>query len=357
MRVLGSPALASTLRPERRRECVGACQPPLHREVGGQILQSRPAVGHAAPATCPPKMPNTQRNVAFQRTRAPGLLPSQGSVPASSPCPRPSPAELLGSCGLRRHAGLQSPPCQLGRGSAASKRNGARRSRGAAATHSAVGDVRDSRKQAVVLKQFLRQLVRDERTAPNQAASSTGGSSPALFQARVLPRCTRMFACLRRASRTMWNWFAVCSGWHEMWSYAPTPSTLSTVVRGSRSVAARTNRCNVSAPAFVLSIAERILERGARSLELVSVLLCECARNHPPEGVAHHQSSHAARVWRRAGMIAAGTCPETSLWAWVNSCAQSSSSSSTRRCSPVHPGSRSGSLPCFAGIGDEPIPA
>ena len=146
MRVLGSLALASTLRPERRRECLRACQPPLHQEVGGQVLQGRPAVGHAAPATCPPKMPNRQRNAAFQRTRAPGLLAEGGvglaarSVPASSPCPRPPPAELLGSCGLRCHAGQQSPPCQLGRGSAASKRNGARRQ----PRTLQVGDVRDS---------------------------------------------------------------------------------------------------------------------------------------------------------------------------------------------------------------------
>ena len=84
-------ALASTLRPARRRECLGACQaPPLHREVCGQVLQSRPAVGHAAPAMCPPKTPNRRRNVAFQRTRAPALLVEGGvglSVPAAPPPP------------------------------------------------------------------------------------------------------------------------------------------------------------------------------------------------------------------------------------------------------------------------------
>ena len=44
------------------------------------------------------------------------------------------------------------------------------------------------------------------------SSSSPGGSSPALFHARVLPRCTWMLACLARASRTMANWPAVCSG-------------------------------------------------------------------------------------------------------------------------------------------------
>ena len=46
----------------------------------------------------------------------------------------------------------------------------------------------------------------------DSSSSSPGGSSPALFHACVLPRWTWMLACLARASRTMANWPAVCSG-------------------------------------------------------------------------------------------------------------------------------------------------
>ena len=43
-------------------------------------------------------------------------------------------------------------------------------------------------------------------------SSSPGGSSPALFQARVFPRCTWMLACCRRESWRIRNWSAVRSG-------------------------------------------------------------------------------------------------------------------------------------------------
>ena len=71
----------------------------------------------------------------------------------------------------------------------------------------------------------------------------------------------------------------------EMWSNAPTPSTLSTVVRPSASQATRTAPARDSAPAQVRSASSR--------LEGACALLRERPRHDAPEHVAHDQAAHS----------------------------------------------------------------
>ena len=127
----------------------------------------------------------------------------------------------------------------------------------------------------------------------------------------------------------------------EMWSCAPTPSTLRMVVWASLSVAARTTRTSASAPALVLSANWN----GAHA-RWDSVLSC-CAsvratrrRNASPITSARTSPDGFERATilprRRAGRIAPGTCAIASLRAAPRrSSAQCSSSRRTRRCSPV----------------------
>ena len=125
----------------------------------------------------------------------------------------------------------------------------------------------------------------------------------------------------------------------EMWSYAPTPSTLRMVFWASLSVAARTTRTSASAPALVLSANWN----GAHA-RWNSVLSC-CAsvratrrRDASPITSARTSPDGFERATilprRRAGRIAPGTCAIASLRAAPR---RSSSSRTTRKCSPVQP--------------------
>ena len=129
----------------------------------------------------------------------------------------------------------------------------------------------------------------------------------------------------------------------EMWSYAPTPSMLSTVVQGSVFVATRRARTTASSPALVLSA----YWKGAQASRKASPKCCAKVRatrrrktspitsaRTPPVGFV----SATMRPRRNALTNSGGTAPCASLAAAkARSSVVCSSSRKTRRCSLVQP--------------------